>query len=288
MKNYTKEEIEFLKENYPIFGGEYCSLELHRTKNSILAKTKRLNISLNDDIKSKIKSNNSLGWYNKISDESYNVGYEQFKNINKSEIAYILGFLWSDGYCHKKNNTNSIVLEIVREDLDEIKHIFDSVGKWGYYFRKREGRKEIASLKTSNRPLLEYLYTLDFNRKSFISPDKLINKIPLDLRKYFFRGIIDGDGCFYFDSKRLRLFSVTSSIDQDWKYLKDLFDNLGIEYNIRNKEHNNKDGNISHSSVIYVTGIERIKKLGDYIYDGYEIDKIGLKRKYEKYLNCII
>jgi len=284
MKHYTEEEIEFLKINYPKFGGSYCSLELNKTKNSILAKTKRLNIYLNDDIKSEIKRNNSLGWYNKIDNDSYNVGYEQFKNINAPEIAYILGLIWTDGDCYKNKYHNDIRVEIIKKDLDEIRYIFDKVGKWGYYNRKRKNKKESAILKTSNRPLLDYLYSVDFNKKSFASPDKILDRIPSQLKMYFFRGIIDGDGCFY-NGKGLKLFSVTSSIEQDWKYLEDLFNSLNIEYKIRKKEHKNKTGNVSHSSLIEVIGVDRIIKIGNYIYNGFDLDKIGLKRKYDKYLS---
>jgi hypothetical protein len=142
MKHYTEEEINFLKINYPKFGGSYCSLHLNKTRNSILAKVKRLNLYLNDDIKSQIKSNNSLGWYNKIDDDSYNVGYEQFKNINTPEIAYILGFIWSDGSFNKNKYHNDIRIENIRIDLDEIKFIFDKVGKWCYYTRKRKINKK--------------------------------------------------------------------------------------------------------------------------------------------------
>jgi len=180
-------------------------------------------------------------------------------------------------------DTNDIRIEIIRKDLDEIRHIFDKVGNWGYYTRKRKNKQETGILKTSNRPLLEYLYLLDFNKKSFASPNKILDKIPLNLKLYFFRGIIDGDGCFY-NGKKINLFSVTSSINQDWKYLEDLFNELNIKYNIRKKEHKNKNGIISHSSLIEVIGIDRIIKIGDYIYKNFEIDKIGLKRKYDKYL----
>jgi hypothetical protein len=284
MKHYTEEEINFLKINYPIFGGSYCSLHLNKTKNSILAKVKRLNLYLDDDIKSKIKSNNSLGWYNKIDDDSYNVGCDQFKNINTPEIAYILGFIWSDGSFNKNKYHNDIRLEIVKKDLDEIRFIFDKVGKWGYYTRKRKNKKETAILKTSNRPLLEYLYSLDFNKKSFVSPDKLIQKIPENLQYYFFRGIIDGDGCFY-NGINTMIFSVTSSINQDWNYLENLYKKLNVKYTIRQKNHKNKNGTISQSSIIEVIRIEDIIKIGDYIYADF--DEIGLMRKYKKYLSFI-
>lgn len=283
MKNYTKEEIDFLKINYPLYGGEYCSQELQRTKNSILSKTKRLNILLNSEIKNEIKKKNSLAWYDKIPDKSYNVGYEQFQEIKTPDIAYILGILWSDGSITQKNNHNDIILEILKNDLDEIKKIFERVGKWNFYYRKRKNRKEMGILKTSNRPLVNYLFSLDFNRKSFKSPDNLIEKIPNELKKYFFRGIIDGDGCFY--NGKNTIFSVTSTVNQEWKYFENLFDELKVKSKIRKKEHKNKNGTISQSSIIEVVRIEDIIKIGKYIYNNYEIDKIGLSRKYKKYLD---
>jgi hypothetical protein len=151
-------------------------------------------------------------------------------------------------------------------------------------YKKKKNKQETAILKTSNRPLLEYLYSLDFNKKSFISPDKLIQKIPEKLQYYFFRGVVDGDGCFY-NGINTMIFSVTSSINQDWNYLEKLFKKLNVKYTIRQKNHNNKNSTISQSSLIEVIRIEDIIKIGDYIYTDF--DGIGLMRKYEKYLSFI-
>lgn len=124
MLHYTEKEIEFLKENYPKYGGEYCSNKLKRTKNSILSKVKRLEIKIDNNLNSKIKRNNSLGWYKKVGNGFYNVGLEQFKNITKPEVSYILGLLWSDGYIIKNDKENIIGIELIKEDLDFIKNIF--------------------------------------------------------------------------------------------------------------------------------------------------------------------
>jgi len=284
MLHYTEKEISFLKENYPKYGAEYCSNKLKRTKNSILSKTKRLNIKIDENLNSQIKRNNSLGWYEKVGDGFYNVGIEQFKKISTPEISYILGLLWSDGYVIKNEKENIIGIELIKEDLDLLKSIFFKTGDWKYYHRKRKNKKHSATLKTSNRPLVEYFISLDFDKKSYISPSKLLTKIPSQFKHYFYRGIVDGDGCFYM-GEHTNIFSITSSSDQDWKYVEELFDKLHLKYNVVKKEHKNKTGKISLSSVIYVCNIKDILAIGKYIYNNYKNDNIGLERKYLKYIN---
>jgi hypothetical protein len=288
MRTYTKEEIDFLINNYPKFGGEYCSQKIKRTKNAIIKKVNRLGLVLETDIRSSINSNNSIKWYEKVEDEYYNVGIEQFKNIKTPEIAYILGLIWTDGYILSKNNYQRIVLEMNKIDLDEIKFIFDRTGNWSYYSRIKKGifnRQEDGILKTSNRPLVEYLISLNFNKKSLVSPDDLLCKIPDNLKKYFFRGVVDGDGCFT-ENKQHRIFSIGGTYEQDWQYIVLLFDKLNIRYKIR-KYIKECDSKIYKSSIIEVCNVDCIIKFGNYIYEGYQKDNIGLKRKYEKFISIL-
>lgn len=49
MKNWTNEEIEFLKLNYPDKGKNWCASEMKRGEGSIRAKSASLNLSLNKD-----------------------------------------------------------------------------------------------------------------------------------------------------------------------------------------------------------------------------------------------
>lgn len=44
---YTDEEIEFIKENYPIYGSKYCADALNRSVNAINKKIKKLGLSIN-------------------------------------------------------------------------------------------------------------------------------------------------------------------------------------------------------------------------------------------------
>ena len=91
---------------------------------------------------------------------------------------------------------------------------------------------------------------------------------------------MDGDGCFYMSpDKTSRQFCITSSYEQDWKYMENAFNKLGVRYKI--KKQISKLGN--KSSQIRVTSPFDIKLFGEWIYENYENDKIGLPRKYEKW-----
>jgi hypothetical protein len=75
---------------------------------------------LNDDVKSKIKSNNSLKWYEKVEENFYNVGIEQFRNITTPEVAYILGLLWTDGHISTSGKDAGEVDLLLTKDNKEI------------------------------------------------------------------------------------------------------------------------------------------------------------------------
>ena len=94
-------------------------------------------------------------------------------------------------------------------------------------------------------------------------------------------GIIDGDGSYYLNEKYgLRHFEISSTYEQDWKYLKDVCENLNIKYKISLISKINKKSNkLNKSSSFRIIGKE-ILKLGVYLYDE---EIIGLVRKYNKF-----
>jgi len=100
------------------------------------------------------------------------------------------------------------------------------------------------------------------------------------LKHYWFRGLIDGDGCFYYYKPKLgstlRQFALASTYEQDWGYFESLCDELQINYKIKRNK-NLK----SSSSYLRITNKDGIIKLGEYIYKNY--DNIGLDRKYKKF-----
>ncbi len=73
---------------------------------------------------------------------------------------------------------------------------------------------------------------------------------------------------------------ICGGYDQDWTWLEKLFNNINVEYVIKRKEKKN-----GKYSVIYIKS-KSIDNFGNYIYQDYELNNIGLSRKYNKFLDC--
>lgn len=273
---------EFIIANYSIIGLKECAKVLSTTKGKIQTIVTKHKLKVNKKCKSIILSNSHI----KKQDE-HNVNISIFtKNLSK-ESVYILGLLWADGYIAKnikdKKQKYDINLECVDVDMRYFKTILDNIGTWNYYSRQRDNNKPSTKATTNNRELLEYLTKHNYSNKSVMSPCSIIKTIPNELLKYFLLGVIDGDGCFYFNQKHfLRQFTISGSLNQDWTAFENIFTSLGITYKI-NRRPNSKNG----SSEIRILNKLNIKKLGDFIYSSISEDKIGLNRKYVKYLSIV-
>lgn len=271
MKNkWTQDEINFLIENYPSYGKEYCEKKLNREGSSIFKKASRLKLKVISDVRLANNIKAQVKFQNERPNNDFNINIEQFLNIQKPEVAYILGFLWADGYIIR----NEIRLEIVKDDLDHIKPILESIGTWTYSYRdrNRNGVKTKTSGRavTSNRKLKEFLACYDYDKKSYVSADKILSKIPNELKHYFFRGFVDGDGNIYPPKKRITL---AGSLKQDWGFISKICDELKIKHNIY------CNSNKSTNSVVEINGINGVI-FGNYIFKGNEF---GLKRKSDKF-----
>lgn len=189
-------------------------------------------------------------------------------------FTYLLGYLWSDGHIERYRS----VLEIIEEDalciLDDIKKI--SFLKICTMKRQRKGRKPQMSIYFCDSKFYDSYMSKYFINKSISAPISLLDDIPEDLRRYFYLGLIDGDGCFYFKNKT-RQFVISSSYDQDWTHVENLFKYLNIkQYEIRHTVNKNE----SKNSIIRIKKHNEIESIYNYLYpNGYEI---GLKRKFNK------
>lgn len=255
---WSKEEIILLRRNYPIYGYAYCANLLNRSKSSIQNRTRILKI------------------YKKSG-----VLIDQFLNIRTKEVSYLLGLIWADGSICSDNVRYNISIEIVQEDMKHLLPFLSLYVNWNTHIRKRQFNwKTTQKLYKHNKELYNFLYEYDYKNKSFKSADKILSKIPDNLKHYFFRGISDGDGCFYINKKHsTKQFIVGSTYKQDWFYLENLCNILSIKYTTRKLKKTN-----SSYSILTIQNKPGIVKLGEYIYKNYEEDKIGLPRKYEKYL----
>lgn len=193
------------------------------------------------------------------------------------ESVYVLGLLWADGHISKKN---SIALECLKVDTDLFYPIFQKTGKWNRTFRDRFNRRPQSTIQATNKTICNFLRTYTYSPHNIDSPDKIIKLIPNNLRRYWYLGYSDGDGSWYIHIKQgLYQFTCSGPHKQDWSFIEELFNNLNIKYGIQ-RITNKK----SSYSAIRSTNKHDVSKLGDFLYQNYNDDNIGLKRKYDKYI----
>jgi hypothetical protein len=145
---WSEKEIELIKRNYPLYGSDF---KINRTKKSINKKAAKLGLKASKEYKAKKISERLTGIERNFKSK---ININDFINPNKY-TSYILGILWGDGYISK--TTNSITLECIKSDMDEIESIFDSTGCWNKYSRLRNNRKEQTSFNIADKKLHQYL-----------------------------------------------------------------------------------------------------------------------------------
>lgn len=280
-KPMTNQNQRILTENYPSKGAKYCSeitglppkqITKWCNRNNIFVTKKRMHKKNCENIKLAHEANK-----NKPANKS-KVNHLLFSEPKFPEEIYLLGLIWADGYINTKNR-NLVVIESKKVDLEKLIPIFKHSGDWNISSRKRHNRSESLSIQTSNKRLTTFLIENDYDKKSLVSPDKILSKIPDNLKHYFFRGVIDGDGCFYSNIKNYCYqFSLAGSYEQDWLFFEKKCNDLGIQYGIARRTQKK-----SKNSIIRITNKKDIEKIGQYIYDGYPQDEIGLLRKYRNF-----
>jgi intein/homing endonuclease len=248
-----EEIIKVIKDEYPKMGLNKTAI--------------KLNISLYK-LRKIIKSNNII-----LGDKIRKVSIENFNNITKKEVSYFLGFFWSDGYISR----DEITICIKSSDGQEIFNILNKFGDWriNNRIKKLNGKEfEQITIRINDKYIKKFLLENDYGNKSLTTPTKILSNIKDELKPYFFRGLIDGDGCFC--SKNRNYFSITGDLMQDWYEVENLLKSLDINYSLTKKTRNT-----GNSSYVVISSKIDIIKLGEYIYSEY--DGIGLTRKYDIY-----
>lgn len=291
---WADEEIQKLKELYPKKGALYCSNLLNRGQNSIITKASRLKIKRPLCYLQKRMKNNVSKYIRQKRKLEDKINIKNYFNINTKEKAYVFGLLWGDGNLSKGYNKNDkyIGFTMIFTDFIEVKKYFNSFcrdRKWKFYIRNRIGNrnyKKSVSCGLYDKFLSKFLILLDFDKKSYVRIKKVLNYFcgkNKNLLRYFWRGYLDADGCFFYNKKGYsHRLNFSSTYNQNWSdHIKYMKKKIGIR-SCKSYKRINKIGN--RNSCLEIGPILDIIKFGNYIYDGYEYDQIGLKRKYKKFL----
>jgi len=208
------------------------------------------------------------------------INFDDFKNINKKEIAYILGLLWADGHVSFANNkakTPIVKHSSKTDDNQTFKTILQFSGDWNTFECNNIGSyaktpRKISINWVSSRVLGEFLIENDYRNKTN-SPELILNKIPEQLKVYWFRGFFDGDGSVTIKNKGHHSIAFTGNKNQDWYFITELFNNIGIK-NFKIRIVKSRGG---ESSQVRITNKADLLLFENYLY--FENDNLGLYRK---------
>lgn len=196
---------------------------------------------------------------------------EYFEQINTPNKAYLLGFITADGGV--VNTSCSIeVHSLDKEVLDFAKSEINpnaTITVCNY------GKKDNVRVSFNSKKICSDLIQYGIiQNKSKIIKEVPINLIPKKLLPFYFRGLIDGDGCIHKDGK----ISIYSGSKEFIKSVQ----------SILVKEADVKQLGIYHGTAYFVSwGSRKDKeKLFHYLYDNLE-STFYFKRKYQRLFNSL-
>lgn len=201
----------------------------------------------------------------------YQLNEKYFDKIDSQEKAYILGFLYADGY--NNEDTGFVKIEIHNDDvevLNFIKKQIESTAVLNQY------SYNVKRLNLNSKYLSICLAKLGCHQaKTFTLRFPTENQVPKELLRHFIRGYFDGDGCVSFYTNRKTVMVNFAGNEQFITQLSNVLKTeLGIE-NIYCKKHSTK-------SIWYccLYGKKSIKIFKEYMYAD---STFSLERKLKKF-----
>lgn len=186
---------------------------------------------------------------------------DYFAKIDNPHKAYLLGFITADGAI-----VNEVLsIEVNEEDIDVLKFAQDQINPFAKIIKTNKNCCRISfSAKAIGRDLVKYGI---IQNKSKTIKEVPINLIPKELHPFYFRGLIDGDGCIHKDGK----ISIYSGSEDFIKHVQEiLVEEIGV-----------KKLKIYHGTTYFITwgAKEDKQKLFNYLYNNLN-DTFYYKRKY--------
>ena len=256
---FSEEDIEFIKNNYTTMTYSEIGNILGFTGKQIQGKINKLNLPRK----------------NRIINDNY------FESINTPLKAYILGFIYADGwviYDEEKSNyefgimlqkSDKYVLEMIDNELGGTNLIIYNPPRVSIIEGKQAHSNEAYTLRVFSKKIVKDLIS------NGIEPNKSKKDIyPIVSTELFFdflRGYVDGDGCFYND-RNYTYMHITSASISPLLYIQTELSKYDIctrIYTENDKKHR-----------LMCVNTTEMNKLVNHLY--YEDGLFCLKRKYEK------
>lgn len=216
-----------------------------------------------------------------VSRRKYNVNENYFDNIDTVNKAYILGFLYADGYNSLSKSTVSIslqeedkyILEFMKKEMESEKPLefIDYAAKtdFGYHYKNQ------YRLLIFNKHMCDRLNALGMTQNKSLTLN--FPSIDKSFYSHFIRGYFDGDGSVCFCSTNSNCIATITSTEIFCNEIKRILEcELGIHVGIYDASNKN---NIT--KVASISGKNQVEKFGQYIYHDAES---FLYRKYNKFV----
>ena len=178
--DWTKEELDYLRENYQTKSLDELTATLGRTKNAVLVRGQMLGVRRYIDP-------------------------FQFFNTWTEESAYIIGFFATDGNAHKRG-PESIRISFAQKEPEILFHLQKTI-VGGRITGKKSGLYELYIQSVRIYERLCEIFGQDVCRKSLTLSWP---QIPIGYMKHFIRGAMDGDGSLMRRGDNLWEMSFTS------------------------------------------------------------------------------
>ena len=204
-RRWTKEEDDFLKENYLPY--KEIVKKLNRPAKGVYARVLKLNLAPKPrTYKYQIK--------------------EKYFDIWSHNVAYIFGFIVADG-CLKFQNGYALDIGLQLRDKILLEFIRDEIAP-DYILKNRVANKKhpYISFCINNKHLVKQLERMGIERAKSKNLNFRLPYCPEEFKADFLRGIFDGDGCISKVRKRGSFRIVCSSK----LCVEDMQKNLGFDY----------------------------------------------------------
>ena len=222
--------------------------------------------------------------YNKTYGRSIFFNEHFFHNIDTEEKAYWLGFIFADGSIIKTSKNmdkyNRLSICLSKKDEHHLEKFTDAIEYPKDNIKHANcsniGEYPQSYVRINSIALVDDLISLNCNPNKTFTPSFPSNKdIPSNLIRDFVRGYFDGDGCISGKVKS-PLFEITSELYAIQQLQGILMDSCNLS--------KTKLRFCRNSYTLRYGGINQIKKIFHYLYDGATV---FLERKYKKFTTYV-
>lgn len=258
-KQWTDEEISFLKDNYKSMTYRQLSEYLDRSKSAIDLKINRLGLKK----------------------EKYTYDHDYFECIDTADKAYWLGFIYADGgiFVNERLNSCELSIKLQLSDIDHLKKFNKSInGNNQILVFERQCNLNGNYYKGCQIRLYSEKIVHDLEKQGVCQNKSLVVEMPYmpeDLINHFIRGVFDGDGCITKNNHTNGQSYIRCDFASGSRIFLEQLRKKLYEYNINSYICNDHDNVLR----LVIGGMKNCDTFLKFIYNDANI---YLDRKYEK------